>query len=154
MESKSRFAAFGTQLVEIHDWLREQLAQLRADVEAGLTSPDALKVRKLQSHCLTFCAAITKHHTGEDAVAFPVLAEQFPQLRPVLDELSRDHEIITVMLNRLADIDFTDQQNALREINGVQAIVESHFSFEERKILEALDSLDDPGWDAPQFLAR
>ena len=149
MESKSRLAAFGTQLVEVHDWLREQLAQLRADVDAGLAQP-----RKLQAHCLTFCSAITKHHTGEDATAFPVLAEQFPELRPVLAELTRDHEIITVMLNRLADIDFTDQQAALREINGVQAIVESHFTFEERKILDALNSLDDPGWDSPQFLAR
>nr|WP_042195277.1 hemerythrin domain-containing protein [Kibdelosporangium sp. MJ126-NF4]CEL21889.1 hypothetical protein [Kibdelosporangium sp. MJ126-NF4]CTQ92669.1 hypothetical protein [Kibdelosporangium sp. MJ126-NF4] len=144
MESKSRLAAFGTQLIEIHDWLREQLAQLRADVEAGLARP-----RKLQAHCLTFCQAITKHHTGEDAVMFPVLAQQFPELKPVLDELSRDHDIITMMLKRLEDIDFTDRADALREINGVQAIVESHLSFEERKIVDALNSVVDPGFQLP-----
>ncbi|MBE1465301.1 hemerythrin domain-containing protein [Kibdelosporangium phytohabitans] len=139
MESKSRISAFGTQLIEIHDWLREQLARLRADVDAGVAQP-----RKLQAHCLTFCAALTKHHTGEDAGVFPVLAQRFPELKPVVDELVRDHEIITVMLNRLEDVDFTDRPNALREINGVEAIMESHFTFEERKIVDALNSMEFP----------
>jgi hypothetical protein len=144
LDSSSRVAAFGTQLIEVHDWLRGQLAQLRADLESGG------QPRKLQAHCLTFCSAITRHHTGEDSTAFPALARQFPALKPVLDELSRDHDIITMMLRRLEDLDFTDQQAALRELNGIEAIVESHFTFEERKIIEALNALDLPEWQAPQ----
>ncbi|CAM3848771.1 hemerythrin domain-containing protein [Kibdelosporangium persicum] len=148
MDSKSRIAAFGTQLIEVHDWLREQLARLRADLESGNAQP-----RKLQAHCLTFCQAITKHHTGEDSGAFPVLARQFPELRPVLDELTRDHEVITVMLRRLDSVDFADKATALRELNGVEAIVESHFTYEERKIIDALNTLDNPEWDG-EFLDR
>ncbi len=149
MDSTSRIAAFGTQLIEVHDWLREQLAQLRADVDAGTGQP-----RKLQAHCLTFCSALTTHHTGEDSGAFPELARQFPALKPVLEQLTQDHDMITILLNRLEQLDFTDQAEAQRELNGIEAIMESHFAYEERKIVEALNALDIPEWDNPEFLRQ
>lgn len=148
LHDTSRFAAFGTQLIEVHDWLRGELAQLRADLERGV------QPRKLQAHCLSFCAAITKHHTGEDAGAFPALAKQFPELKPVLEELAHDHSLITMMLQRLEKLDFTDPADAMREFNGIEAIIESHFGFEERKIVQALNQLNRPEWteSAPEFL--
>jgi hypothetical protein len=147
LEDTSRFAAFGTQLIEVHDWLRSELARLRADVAAG-DQP-----RKLQAHCLSFCAAVTRHHTGEDSGAFPALAKQFPELKPVLEELANDHGLVTLMLDRLEKLDFSDSTTAMRELNGIEAILESHFTYEERKIVSALNSLGSPWWtSSPDFL--
>ncbi|NUR85974.1 MAG: hemerythrin domain-containing protein [Nonomuraea sp.] len=129
-----RITAFGTQLVQAHDWLREELARLRAG-EAGS--------RDLRSHCLAFCDALTRHHTGEDETGFPALARQFPELRPVLDQLTRDHEMITEILQRVADDP--------AELDGLAAIMESHFVYEERKIVEALNALEWYG-PVPDFL--
>ncbi|MCE7006243.1 hemerythrin domain-containing protein [Kibdelosporangium philippinense] len=148
MNSTSRITAFGTQLVEVHDWLREQLALLRADVDAGTAQP-----RKLQAHCVAFCSALTKHHTGEDGGAFPELAKQFPELKPVLAQLTQDHDMITMLLNSLETLDFTNKQEAQRELNGIEAIMESHFAYEERKIVEALNAMENPSWDG-KFLSK
>jgi hypothetical protein len=148
LHDTSRFAAFGTQLIEVHDWLRGELARLRADAAAGI------QPKKLQAHCLSFCAAVTRHHTGEDEGAFPALAKEFPELKPVLRELANDHGIITMMLQRLEQLDFSDFEEATRELNGIEAIIESHFTYEERKIVAALNSLKDPEWtdSQPEFL--
>jgi hypothetical protein len=67
------------QLIQVHLWLREQLEVLRDDLESA---PEGGRRRDLSLHCLAFCAAVGRHHGGEDAVAFPELAERFPELRP------------------------------------------------------------------------
>ena len=60
--------------------------------------------RELRAHCLPFCSALSRHHTGEDEGAFPVLAERFPELRPVLAELERDHQVVAGILRRLEEL--------------------------------------------------
>ncbi|WP_347813416.1 hemerythrin domain-containing protein [Actinomadura sp. KC216] len=75
-----RFAAFGDQLVRVHGWLRAELARLSDDVDAYLDG--GAPPRTLEAHCLTFCAALERHHTGEDDDAFPALAERHPNWRP------------------------------------------------------------------------
>ncbi|WP_157249764.1 hemerythrin domain-containing protein [Nonomuraea typhae] len=133
-------AAFGTQLIEAHQWLREELARLREDLGAGGRPAD------LRAHCLAFCSALTRHHTGEDAVAFPALAERHPELRPVLAQLEEDHQLVADILRRISALDGSDPKAALAELDGLTAIMESHFAFEERKIVAALDALDLPEW--------
>jgi hypothetical protein len=144
LESPSRLAAFGNQLIEVHDWLRGELARLRTGIGT----------RDLRAHCLTFCSAVTRHHTGEDGGAFVTLGERFPALRPVLDELVRDHQQVSTMLRDLASI--TDPDELRRHVDGVAALLESHFYYEEKKIVEALTSLDIPEWreSPPDFLKR
>ncbi|MFD1046130.1 alpha/beta fold hydrolase [Kibdelosporangium lantanae] len=144
LESPSRLAAFGNQLIEVHDWLRGELVRLRSGIGT----------RDLRAHCLTFCSAVTRHHTGEDSGAFVTLAERFPELRPVLDELVRDHEQVSAMLRDLVSI--TDPDELRRHVDGVAALLESHFYYEEKKIVEALNSLDIPEWrdSPPDFLQR
>ncbi|NUW43069.1 hemerythrin domain-containing protein [Nonomuraea rhodomycinica] len=151
-----RLEAFGNQLINVHAWLREELAGLRGDVEAHLAGRSS-QPRELSAHCLAFCSALERHHTGEDAVAFPALAEQFPQLRPVLQELTRDHRIISDILRRLQNLldslgehDSARPRDVQAELDGLAALMESHFTYEERKIAAALGALDIPGWgDAP-----
>jgi hemerythrin-like domain-containing protein len=102
IDLNGRLTAFGNQLIEVHLWLREELARLREDVDSYLDGGE--RPRELRAHCLTFCSALSRHHTGEDDGAFPVLAEQFPELRPVLEELRRDHHMVAGILRRLEEL--------------------------------------------------
>ncbi len=155
--SHERLAAFGNQLIEVHLWLREELAALREDVDAYLAG--GARPRDLRAHCLTFCTALQRHHVGEDGGAFPVLAERFPELRPVLDELRRDHQLVEDSLTRLqALLDGlgreTDPVILRGELDSLAALMETHFVYEEKRILAALNTLDAPEWDRsrPDFL--
>ena len=114
-----RLAALGNQLVEIHIELREQLRSLRS----------------LPAHCLAFCAAVHGHHTAEDTSVFPRLAREHPELAPVLAELERDHRQVAEILRRLAAGPSPD------ELAGLEALLESHFTYEERKLVAALNAL-------------
>lgn len=130
-----RAIAAGRQLIEIHDWLRDELAQLRTGRGSALTA-----------HCVAFCAAVSRHHTSEDAGAFVELARTYPELRPVLDELIRDHAIVADLLRRVEAL-ATDNGGADRvqgELDGLAALLESHFTYEERKLTSALDALSPP----------
>ncbi|WP_181777633.1 hemerythrin domain-containing protein [Amycolatopsis pittospori] len=161
--SNGRLTAFGNQLVQVHNWLRKELARLHDDlgsVAAGRTE----RLRDLRAHCLTFCSALTRHHTGEDGGAFLVLAEKFPELRPSLEELAHDHDVVTEILERLEELvagvgpeSRADEiLHVQRELDGLTAIMETHFRYEEKRIVEALNSLDMPEWqDAkPSFLLK
>lgn len=152
-----RLAAFGSQLIEVHLWLREELAALREDTDAYLA--DGARPRDLRAHCLTFCSALGRHHTGADDGAFPRLVEQFPGLRPVLEELRRDHRLVQDSLQRLrALLDGLYQEMdpvAVRsELDSLAALMETHFVYEEKRIASALNALNAPGWDRsrPDFL--
>ncbi|YCK35693.1 hemerythrin domain-containing protein [Actinomadura sp. ATCC 39365] len=149
-EPARRLAAFGNQLIDVHLRLREELARLRDTAGRGGS------LRDLRTHCLTFCSAITTHHTGEDATAFPVLAAEFPELRPVLDELRRDHEQVAVILRDLETLLASDAPGGPRdvrtELDGLSALLESHFVYEEKRIVAALNALPATTWSSPAFL--
>ncbi|MEU2662328.1 hemerythrin domain-containing protein [Micromonospora sp. DT46] len=133
-----RLRAFGNQLIEIHLWLREELARLRD----GVGDP-GVRPRDLRTHCLAFCAALTRHHTGEDAGAFRVLAEQVPELVPVLRELEADHHIVAEALHRVEELaDATAPPHEVRaELDTLAALLETHFVYEEKKLVGALNAL-------------
>lgn len=134
----SRLEAFGNQLVEFHLYLREQLDNLRDEADAS--GPIG---RDLRAHCLTFCQILTSHHTGEDDGAFPVIAKHYPELRPVLAELTRDHHLVADALQRLETLDELEPTDRRRELDTLAALLETHFTYEEKKLLTALNALTD-----------
>lgn len=146
-----RLAAFGNQLIDVHIWLREELARLQDDVDDHLAGGGA-RPRELQAHCLAFCSALTRHHTAEDDSVFPALARRFPELAPVLEQLAHDHHIVTGILGRLQDLldgiapapDAAEARRVRGELDGLVALVESHFTYEEKKLTAALNALDTP----------
>jgi hemerythrin-like domain-containing protein len=141
IDPTGRLTAFGTQLIEIHDWLREELTRLREEVEPG--------GRTLRANCLAFCSALEQHHTQEDDTAFVVLVEHFPELGPVIDELRRDHHLVAGILLEIEalvgghppDLDAGGRQRVRAELDGLTALLESHFTYEERKLVAALNAL-------------
>lgn len=146
-----RLAAFGNQLIDVHIWLREELARLQDDVD-GYLAGDGERSRELQAHCLAFCSALTRHHTAEDDGVFPELARRFPELAPVLEQLAHDHHMVTGILGRLQDLvdgigpapDAAEARRVRGELDGLVALVESHFTYEEKKLVAALNALDTP----------
>jgi len=141
----NRARALGRELVAVHHWLRTELTRIRADVTAYAAGSD-LRPTQLRAHCTAFCAALTRHHTSEDAAGFPALAEQFPELAPVLAQLGADHELVADILRRLTELlDSVEPDNAdtvRRELDGLAAILESHFQWEERRLVRAFDELE------------
>lgn len=101
-------------LVMIHNHLRGELSQIRQaaiDVAAGVLPPAAARdlinrmtMRQnrwtLGSFCAAYCRVVTLHHTIEDTSMFPALAAAAPQLAPVLERLSAEHEVIAEVLDR------------------------------------------------------
>jgi hypothetical protein len=160
-EAGRRVTAFGNQLIEVHIWLREQLEDLRDDVDAYFDG-GALPSRDLRAHCLSFCSALTRHHTGEDGGPFALIADEIPELRPVILELKTDHNRIDWILGTLekvlsglpADPDQAIAAYVRAELEGLAAIMETHFTYEERKLVSVLNGLDVPQWrtDRPGFL--
>ncbi|MBC6445600.1 hemerythrin domain-containing protein [Actinokineospora xionganensis] len=141
--------ALGNQLIEIHIWLREELTDLRADVDAYIEGTSD-RQRSLRAHCLTFCSALTRHHTGEDVGAFAALEAEFPDLGPVLAELRRDHVLVEDALRRLQSLVDSLSETAdparTREIRGdldtLAALIETHFTYEEKRLVVALNELE------------
>ena len=140
-----RTRALGEELVRVHGWLRTELARLRDEIDDH-AGGDAAWLIPLGAHCAAFCLALAQHHGSEDSVAFPALAERYPELAPVLEELRRDHALVADILRRLRELlDTLAPDNADRvrgELDGLAAILESHFQWEERRLTAALDALD------------
>ncbi|MFJ4873439.1 hemerythrin domain-containing protein [Streptomyces sp. NPDC088757] len=155
----SRLAAFGNQLIAVHLWLREELERLTDGLDAYLDG-EAERPRELRAHCLTFCSAVRRHHTEEDDSAFPALADEFPELRPVLEELERDHHTVADILRRVEELldglhEGSNAQDVRNELDGLAALLESHFVYEEKKIVSALNELTElPGGVVIQDVMR
>ena len=127
---RTRFRAYGNQLIGAHLRLREMVEDLYDALDDG---------RDLRLHCLTLCTAVTRHHTAEDANVFPLLAARHPELASFLAELRRDHEIIAGMLTRL------EAATTYEELDGLSAVLETHFIGEEKRLAGVLDALEPLG---------
>ena len=128
-----RLAALGHQLINTHIRLLDALDDLRS----GTPPP-----RELADHCLAFCAAVTQHHTEEDTAVFPALAARHPELRDVLAGLERDHRMVAEMLRRVAELAADlDADGARAELDGLAAVLETHFIGEEKRLVTALNEL-------------
>ncbi|WP_436536621.1 hemerythrin domain-containing protein [Actinoplanes sp. HUAS TT8] len=136
-----RVAALSKQLAETHQELRRRLTGLRT----GRTDP-----ADLRTHCLAFCQALTTHHQGEDTGLFAALLRERPDLKPTIDKLIEDHGMITGILTRVTELSATGSPRLASELDGLAAIMESHFRYEERSLAEALDAgVPDDGWSTP-----
>jgi iron-sulfur cluster repair protein YtfE (RIC family) len=148
-----RAVAFSRQLAQAHQELRRRVTRLQSTL--GRTGTDA---EALATHCLAFCAALTSHHQGEDDGMFAELARARPDLAGKIGKLVEDHEIIGTILHRVADLaerargaDDAALASLKGELDGLAAIMESHFRFEERAVSAALDGVSDTGWTRPVF---
>lgn len=139
---KTRLVAWSHELRAVHERLREALQVTRTAVEAGADAERA--TRDLLLYCHGFCSALAGHHDGEDRELFPAIAAAHPDLHETLDKLAQDHSMIAYLLSGLrAAIDRSASPAELdRHLEGIAAIMESHFRYEERSLLTILEQLD------------
>ena len=136
----TRLIAWSTELRSAHARLREALALARAGADGSDPAPPG---RDLLLYCRGFCVALDRHHRGEDRALFPAIEAAHPELAPVLRTLSRDHAMIDRLLTALAGSVDTSAppEEVARHLDGVAAIMENHFAYEERRLLRVLETL-------------
>lgn len=138
----TRLIAWSKEMRVVHQRLREALRVTRAAVRQD--GVESATPRDLLLFCHGFCLALTGHHQGEDRLLFPAIAEAHPELRPVLRKLEDDHAQIGVLLESLGTaVERTDSLDRIEShLEGIAAIMESHFQYEERQLLAILETLD------------
>ena len=157
--------ATSQHLVEVHDHLRTELAQLRDvvdQVRRGLLSVgqarsviNTMTMRQnnwtLGAYCESYCRIVAGHHTLEDRSIFPHLRRRQPSLTHVIDRLEQEHHVIADVLEQvdeaLVGIVGGDGYGAAgREaLDELQRTVDlltdtllSHLSYEERELVHPL----------------
>ena len=153
--------AAGQHLVDVHDALRGELAQLQGmidQVAAGILDAGAARsqintmtVRQnkwvLGTYCESYCRIVTAHHSLEDRAMFPHLRHADRRLAPVLDRLAAEHHTIHDILEQVdrALVGFVgvpDGTDALRAATDLLAdALLSHLAYEERELIEPLARL-------------
>lgn len=138
---KNRLTAWNRELQAAHQRLRRALLLVRESLE----SADPASARAdLLLYCKGFCAALDGHHRSEDAGLFPELSARHPVLRPVIAKLEQDHAMIAWLLGELdrAIASAAPASELSRHLDGISAIMESHFRYEERQLLGTLAELE------------
>ncbi|MFD8501013.1 hemerythrin domain-containing protein [Amycolatopsis sp. NPDC059657] len=154
MTQTDRVRGMGDFLVEVHTWLRKELAEILAQVDAVAEGRADVTIERLsadlRAHCLSFCGALTKHHTGEDMGAFPMLAGQFPEMAPALKKLGEEHKVVSALqkeIQRLVDSHVPGESDVLElraNLGELAAKLEAHFDYEERTVVTALNTTPAP----------
>jgi alkanesulfonate monooxygenase SsuD/methylene tetrahydromethanopterin reductase-like flavin-dependent oxidoreductase (luciferase family) len=150
--------AVGGHLVEVHDHLRQELAQVRDILtqvrDGAVTAAHARSVLNemtlrqnnwtLGAYCASYCSVVTQHHHIEDSGIFPHLRRSDATLAPVIDRLEAEHVVIHEVIEGVdrALVEFIGEP---RDFTRLQEAVDlltdtllSHLSYEERSIVEPL----------------
>ncbi|MEV0715951.1 LLM class flavin-dependent oxidoreductase [Asanoa sp. NPDC050611] len=150
--------ARGQQLIDIHDHLRQELAQVRDlvdQVEAGMlgigearSAINEMTLRQnnwtLGTYCESYCRLVTTHHTIEDASMLPNLRHADARLAPVTLRLEEEHKVIHEVIEAVdrALVALVAGQGDLKglrdEVDLLTDTLLSHLSYEERSLVEPL----------------
>ena len=152
-------------LVDIHDGLRSELAQVRDVVDqvrrghlsvgAARSVVNTMTMRQnnwtLGAYCQSYCRIVTGHHTLEDRSVFRHLRASDPALGDVLDRLEEEHHVIADVLEQVdralvalaADDGYgsvgTERLDRLQEaVDLLTDTMLSHLAYEERELLHPL----------------
>ncbi|WP_338403760.1 hemerythrin domain-containing protein [Cellulosimicrobium arenosum] len=148
--------AWYDEMKAVHGRLRRALELVRETADhddAGSTGDEtstrrAVAHQELLVHCRGFCTALTRHHTSEDTTLFPEIGRRHPGLDATLRALRQDHSMIAYLVTDLEQTldraaDPASSRAAIgRHLDGVGAIMESHFRYEERALGDVLAALD------------
>jgi alkanesulfonate monooxygenase SsuD/methylene tetrahydromethanopterin reductase-like flavin-dependent oxidoreductase (luciferase family) len=152
-------------LLDIHDHLRTELAQVRDvvdQVRRGLLTVGAARsvintmaMRQnnwtLGAYCESYCRVVTGHHTLEDRSVFTHLRRSEPDLAPVLDRLEDEHHVISDVLEQVDEalvglVGAGERGSAVlealdelqRAIDLLTDTLRSHLAYEERELFHPL----------------
>jgi deazaflavin-dependent oxidoreductase (nitroreductase family) len=134
-------SSMGEAIKVVHDAFRRELALIREEMSTG----DGTTLgAQLRVNCLTFCAGLHNHHTGEDLGMFPVLADRHPEFAPALARLGEEHERIAELvedLRRAVTAEDVDPAAARAEVQSLTAALEAHLTYVEEQLIPLLDAM-------------
>ncbi|NGO68976.1 nitroreductase/quinone reductase family protein [Streptomyces boncukensis] len=136
-------ATWGEALQRIHGAFRRELALIRGEAAACAAAGRPVLGAQLRVNCLTLCQGLRVHHTGEDSRMFPGLAEANPELAPVVDRLTGQHEKLAALLDELQQLLSSGRPSAGRLVGEVDRLVtelEAHLDDEEEMLLPYLQA--------------
>lgn len=135
-----RVVAWSAEMRRVHQRLADALTIARESIEAG--GPVAPALDPL-TYCWAFCAALDGHHGGEDDLLFPAVLAAHSDMADVLTTLARDHRMIGHLLGELrhAMTDGAGAADLLRHLDGVEAVMTTHFRYEEKRLLGIIDEV-------------
>lgn len=140
-QEKNRLVAWNRELAAAHQRLRDALRVTRDALDSGDTGSARTD---LLLYCHGFCTALSAHHVSEDVALFPELSARWPALRPTIAKLREDHDTIASLLGQLdrALGRSAPVEELQQHLDGLAAIMESHFRYEERQLLDILSTLE------------
>lgn len=150
--------ARGQHLIDVHDALRGELAQILQlvdEVAAGMTGVgaarsliNAMTIRQnkwtLGTYCESYCRVVSTHHLIEDRSMFPHLRRSVPGLAPVIERLEQEHHVIAGVLEGLdqALVAFVAAPDGMVDLRAAVDLLSdtllSHLSYEERELVEPI----------------
>ncbi|MFI5885297.1 nitroreductase/quinone reductase family protein [Streptomyces sp. NPDC051554] len=127
--------SFGEAIKVVHDAFRRELSLIRAELTSG-TATTTLGAQ-LRVNCLTFCQGLHNHHTGEDTVLFPLIAERHPGSTPAVTRLREEHERIAALVEELRGTLATTGEPAVvrAEVERLTSALEAHLTYEEEELI-------------------
>lgn len=143
-----RAAAYVRELIAVHDFFRNALAELRRVIAAP---PEETELRSwawdLRIQCLYFCNGLHRHHSLEDQRMFPAVLVEDPELGPIVERLEADHrkvaEIIDAIESRLVELS-SDPSGVREELNRMADTLLEHLAYEEDQLSPALARMTGP----------
>lgn len=152
--------AQGRLLIDVHDYLRNELTEIRGLVDAvatGAVEPggarahlQAMTMRQnnwsVGAYCESYCRTVTIHHQLEDRSMFPHLRRAQTSLGPVIDRLEVEHRVIATLLDGVdaALVRFVREPAEAELHTAVDLLTDgllSHLAYEERQLVEPLARL-------------
>jgi hypothetical protein len=175
--SAGRVVALGAELRRLHDRIRDVLDDALEGVDGvGAVAAAAALGDDLTLRCRAVCTTLGDHHRDEDAALFPWLRAGHPGMASVVDRLEQDHAMIGSLLAELERVvrggggaggaggagdaggaggaGGADVRVVRSHLEGIDAIMESHFRFEERELVPLLDAIVGDGPPLPHRFWR
>ena len=124
----------------IHDCLRHEFARLPITVKA-VGDGDGARAAVVGGHVLLMADILHSHHSGEDAVVWPILLERAPESAALVAELEGQHEALHAAVDRArveaqAWIDSPGNQERARlhtSLIGLERELLHHLALEEQQ---------------------
>ncbi|MFF4447986.1 nitroreductase/quinone reductase family protein [Streptomyces sp. NPDC001502] len=142
-EAASGEGGIAGKLLDVHGWLRAQLALVR---ELAREEPQGAAAAslglQLRQHCLAFCHSLEFHHRSEDAGLFPYLEQQHPHMREFFRRIGSEHRVIARLQEELAGALDAPGARFSERVERLSRELEAHLDGEEAQLLPVLRALE------------
>ncbi|MER6250821.1 nitroreductase/quinone reductase family protein [Streptomyces sp. NPDC001584] len=144
-EAASGEGGIAGKLLDVHGWLRAQLAlvrELAREEPQGEGAGAASLGLQLRQHCLAFCHALEFHHRSEDAALFPFLEQQHPHMRGFFRRVGSEHRVIARLQEELVRALDSPGAGFSERVGRMSRELEAHLDGEEAQLLPVLRALE------------